>query len=132
MKRVLMLAGTILFTTPLGVFAQEDAGKNEFMISCAVCHGESGKGEGPFARLMNISVPNLTTLASQNEGTFPYLKVFMTVDGRTQIEGHGAPMPVWGERFSTASKDQYGPYGTELMIRARIAVLVDYLESIQE
>lgn len=132
MKRVVVLAGAILITSSLGVFAQEEVGKNEYMVACAVCHGESGKGEGPFARLMNITVPNLTTLASRNDGAFPYLKVFMTVDGRTQVEGHGGPMPVWGERFSAASKDQFGPYGTEMMVRGRIAVLVDYLEAIQE
>jgi len=132
MKRVASLAGAFLITSSLGALAQESAGKNEYMVACSVCHGESGKGEGQFARLMNISVPNLTTLAARNDGTFPYLKVFMTVDGRTKVAGHGGPMPIWGERFSEASKDQYGPYGTELMVRGRIAVLVDYLQSIQE
>ena len=55
-------------------------------------HGESGMGDGSFSSLMNVPVPNLTTLAAQNEGNFPFLKVFMSVDGRTQTEGHGAPM----------------------------------------
>jgi hypothetical protein len=81
---------------------------------------------------MNISVPSLTTLSAQNEGNFPFLEVFMTVDGRTQVEGHGAPMPVWGERFSTAAEDDFGPYGSELVVRGRILSLVTYLESIQE
>jgi mono/diheme cytochrome c family protein len=132
MNRVLNLAGAILLATPFGAFAQEGAGKNEYMVACAVCHGESGRGDGVFAQLMNISVPSLTTLTSQNDGTFPYLKVFMTVDGRSQAEGHGGPMPVWGERFSTSAGENYGPYGTELMVRGRIGVLVDYLETIQE
>jgi hypothetical protein len=132
MKRVVMLAGVILSTTSLGALAQEDAGKNEYMVACAVCHGESAKGNGPFARLMNIEVPSLSVLASQNDGVFPFLKVFMTIDGRTQVEGHGAPMPVWGERFEASAKDQYGPYGTELMVRGRILSLVNYLETIQE
>lgn len=132
MKRLVLLVGAILFTAPLGAFAQEDIGKNEFMVGCAVCHGESGKGDGPFSRLMNIPVPNLTTLAAQNDGVFPFLKVFMTVDGRTQTAGHGGPMPIWGERFSASSEGQYGPYGAELMIRGRISAVVSYLESIQD
>ena len=132
MKRVLLLAGTFLFTTCLGAFAQDDVGKNEYVVSCAVCHGESAKGDGPFARLMNISVPDLTTLSAQNEGNFPFLKVFMTVDGRTQAEGHGAPMPVWGERFKAAAGDDFGPYGSELVVRGRILSLVTYLETVQE
>ncbi|PXW68058.1 cytochrome c [Loktanella sp. PT4BL] len=132
MKRVVILAGTILFLGCVGAQAQEDIGKNEYAAACAVCHGESGKGNGPFSRLMNISVPSLTTLSSQNEGNFPFLEVFMTVDGRTQVEGHGSPMPVWGERFSVAAADDYGPYGSELMVRGRILSLVTYVESIQE
>ena len=132
MKRFTILAGFALFATYSVAFAQENVGKNEYIVACAVCHGESGMGDGPFARLMNVSVPNLTTLSSENEGNFPFLKVFMTVDGRTQLEGHGAPMPVWGERFEASAGDDLGPYGTELMVRGRILSLVNYLESIQE
>ena len=132
MKRVAMLAGAFLFTTCLGAIAQEDLGKNEYMVACAVCHGESAMGDGSFAQLMNISVPGLTTLSSQNDGNFPFLEVFMTVDGRTQVEGHGSPMPVWGERFSTSAAEEFGPYGGELMVRGRILSLVNYLESVQE
>ncbi len=132
MKHIAMLAGAILFSSSVGALAQEDVGKNEYAVACAVCHGDSGKGNGPFSRLMNISVPSLTTLSAQNEGSFPFLEVFMTVDGRTQVEGHGAPMPVWGERFSAAAADDFGPYGSELVVRGRILSLVTYLESIQE
>ena len=132
MKRVAMLAGAILFTTCLGAIAQDDLGKNEYMVACAVCHGESAMGDGPFAQLMNVDVPGLTTLSSQNDGTFPFLSVFMTVDGRTQVEGHGSPMPVWGERFSASAAEEFGPYGGELRVRGRILSLVTYLESVQE
>jgi mono/diheme cytochrome c family protein len=132
MKRIALLAGAFLFATGFGALAQDELGKNEFMVACAACHGESAKGDGPFARLMNISVPNLTALSSHNEGTFPFLKVFMTVDGRTLIHGHGSKMPVWGERFSADVSDDFGPYGRELIVRGRILSLVNYLESIQE
>lgn len=101
-------------------------------MACAVCHGESGKGDGQFASLMNVPVPGLTTLAAQNEGAFPFLKVFMIIDGRTQAEAHGAPMPVWGDRFMAEAGDDYGPYGAELVTRGRILTLVNYLETIQE
>ena len=132
MKRISLLAGALVFASSLGAMAEDDVGKSEYMVACAICHGESGKGDGPFARLMNVGVPDLTTLASANEGNFPFLKVFMTVDGRTQLEGHGAPMPVWGERFATSSETDLGAYGTELMVRGRILSLVNYLESIQQ
>ena len=112
--------------------AQEDAGKNEYMFACAVCHGESGMGDGSFSSLMNVPVPNLTTLAAQNEGNFPFLKVFMSVDGRTQTQGHGAPMPVWGDRYKADAEGDFGTYGSEVVTRGRILTLVNYLESIQQ
>ncbi|MEH6740875.1 MAG: cytochrome c [Sulfitobacter sp.] len=131
MKNVLLLAGSFLLTTSLGAVAQEDVGKNEYIVACAVCHGESAKGDGPFTQVLNIDVPDLTSLSAQNEGVFPFLKVFMTVDGRSQFKGHGSPMPVWGERFKAAVGDDYGPYGSELVVRGRILSLVNYLETVQ-
>ncbi len=81
---------------------------------------------------MNVPVPGLTTLAAQNEGAFPFLKAFMIIDGRTQAEAHGAPMPVWGDRFMAEAGGDYGPYGAELVTRGRILTLVNYLETLQE
>ncbi|MEE4120105.1 MAG: c-type cytochrome [Paracoccaceae bacterium] len=108
------------------------AGESEYMIACAVCHGESGKGAGPMTEYLSIEVPSLTTLAADNDGTFPYLEVFQVIDGRTGVRGHGGAMPVWGDRFSTGARGEYGPFGAEVVTRGRIAVLTDYLMSIQE
>lgn len=114
----------------------DEAGKQEYMVACAVCHGESGKGEGPFAPLLNISTPDLTRLAANNEddpGVFPFLDVLMVVDGRTGVRGHGdTSMPIWGERFKASAMETAGPYGAELEVRGRLLSLVYYLESIQE
>ena len=38
---------------------------------CAVCHGKSGKGDGPAAGALKKSTPDLTVLASNNGGIFP-------------------------------------------------------------
>lgn len=127
-----LLASLVAATVPFMAGAQEDdVGKREYMIACAVCHGESAKGNGPFASMMNIDVPSLTGLKSANDGDFPFLKVFQIVDGRTGVRGHGGPMPIWGDRF-TASSGDIGPYSAEIIARGRIAVLVNYLESVQE
>lgn len=113
------------------VFA-EHTGKNEYMQACAVCHGESGKGMGPLAPLMNVPVPALTTLAKDNDGEFPMLKVIQIIDGRTGLRGHGSVMPIWGDRFQAAAVHDAGDYGAELVVRGRILALAQYLESIQE
>jgi len=126
------LLGASLFIAAACSASAADVGKNEYMVACAGCHGESGKGDGPFADLLKIKTPSLTGLAAANDGVFPYLKVFMIVDGRTGVRGHGSPMPIWGDRFETSARENFGEYGAEVVTRGRVAVLVDYLESIQE
>lgn len=112
--------------------AGPENGSGQYMVACAVCHGESAMGDGPFAAMMNTSVPGLTTLAADNDGVFPWLEVFLVVDGRTGVRAHGGPMPIWGDRFAADAGGSFGEYGAEVVTRGRIAVLVDYLESVQE
>jgi mono/diheme cytochrome c family protein len=131
LRKALLAAGCILATS-LSATAAEDAGKAEYMVACAGCHGESGLGQGPFAEYLNIPVPGLTKLAAANDGEFPFLKTFMVIDGRTGVRGHGVPMPIWGDRFVRSAVDSVGPYGAELVARGRILSLALYLESIQE
>src|SRR6056297_2702576 len=91
----------------------DDAGKQEYMDACASCHGESGAGDGPLAELMTVEVPDLTKIAARNDGAFPFQQIFMVVDGRSGVRGHGYPMPVWGARYRAEAGDAYGPYGAE-------------------
>jgi cytochrome c len=46
-----------------------DLGKREYDTNCAVCHGATGKGDGPFASMMNVRIPPLTALALYNPAT---------------------------------------------------------------
>jgi len=132
MKRLLTLAVALLAVMGMAAHAEEELGKQEYMVACAVCHGESGKGAGPFADALNIVVPSLTTLAAQNDGEFPFLKTMMVIDGRSGLRGHGGAMPIWGDRFEASAVPVYGEYGAEAMVRGRLLSLVYYLESIQE
>lgn len=125
----LAFAGSLAASLPL---AADELGKQEFMVACAVCHGETGKGEGPFAPLLNIQTPDLTSIAARNDGEFPFLDVLMVVDGRSGVRAHGdSAMPIWGERFKAAASAA-GPYGSELEVRGRLLALVTYVESIQQ
>ena len=129
--KTLLAASAVCLGTFSGAYADDHAGKEEFMVACAVCHGESAKGDGPFAAMMNIGVPGLTGLAAANDGVFPFLEAFAIVDGRTGMRAHGGPMPIWGNRYKSEAEN-LGPYSSEIITRGRIAVLVDYLQSIQE
>ena len=105
--------------------AQDDeAGRAEYMIACAGCHGESGKGDGPLAGLLTVETPSLTTLAAEN-GTG------WMVDGRNIIRAPGSKMPSWGERFQASATSERGETA-EMVARGRILSLVYYIESIQE
>lgn len=108
-------------------------GADAYRTSCAVCHGANAQGDGEFANLLKVRPPNLTLLSSQNNGEFPFLKVLQTIDGRAVVPAHGTRiMPIWGDTFEREVGESAGPYGAELLIRARIVALVDYIESLQK
>ncbi len=83
---------------------------------------------------MNVRPSNLTQLTmKQSDKRFPLLDVFMIVDGRTGVRGHGSTeMPIGGSAFQRDIGDTAGPYGAVLLIRARLVALVDYIESMQK
>jgi len=125
------IIGAISALSMSGAAVADDLGKQLFMDNCASCHGESGMGQGPLAKLMTVEVPSLTDLSARNDGKFPMLNVIHSIDGRQGTRGHGYPMPVWGDRFSRDVKDS-GLYGGEAIIRGRILSIAYYLESIQQ
>ncbi len=113
--------------------AANPVGEEAFRVSCAVCQGSTGQGDGEFAGVLTVRPSNLTTLSARNDGIFPYLEVFQTVDGRTTPRAHGTSlMPIWGDYFKARAGESVGPYGSELLARARITALVDYVESLQQ
>ncbi len=127
------MASAIICGAVLDASAQDSSlGKELYAEACGVCHGSSGLGDGEFAQHLNVRPSNLTTLAKENNGEFPYLQVFQITDGRTGVRGHGGgDMPIWGSVFSREVGEMGGPYGSELLIRARLVSLVDYIESLQ-
>lgn len=107
--------------------------ETEYMNSCAVCHGASGRGDGNLVNFLTVKPTDLTKLSANNDGKFPFLEVFQVVDGRTQVGGHGErDMPVWGSRYQEDIGETYGPYGGEAAVRARVLELVYYIQTLQE
>ena len=124
----------IVLASGTPALAQDNAlGEEAYRVSCAVCHGSDGQGGGEFADVLKVAPPDLTRLtANTSDKVFPYLYVFETVDGRASIRAHGtAEMPIWGDTFRQRIGETAGPFGAELIIRAKIVALVDYVESIQ-
>lgn len=134
LKTLAGISAVLAFALPVssGVIAQENVvGEREYAQSCSVCHGSAGFGDGEFAQFMTVPPADLTVLTKNNDGVFPFLKVFQIIDGRTIIRSHGSVMPIWGNTYQAEIGDAAGPYGAELMIRARVVALVDYVETLQ-
>ncbi|MGR8948335.1 MAG: c-type cytochrome [Gammaproteobacteria bacterium] len=125
------VAVALCFLAPVSL-ADETAlienGKDRFMRQCGICHGVDGAGAGAFAELLVVAPPDLTVLAQNNDGHFPFKKVHQIIDGRELPLGHGTgTMPIWGDRYehSVANSD-------ETIIAGRIFELMLFLESIQK
>jgi len=132
-----LLGGSLLAAVVIGVpaaFAQHvTIGEIEYRMSCAVCHGEDARGNGPLAQLLTVKPTDLTKLAERNNGRFPTDRVVETIDGRTQVSGHGKrDMLAWGTRYAAEVGPDYGPYGSETVVKTRILELVHYLQTTQE
>ncbi len=125
----------------IGIMDEVDAqgtelGKNEYLKSCASCHGVTGKGDGPVVKSLIKPPPDLTKLSEANKGLFPFSRVFDVIDGRIDIIVHGTrDMPVWGEVYMREwisglplnfSKDL-----AEAMVRMRMLMLIEYIASLQ-
>lgn len=144
MKRIFLFITTLVVLAPVTSFSEEVnvanvvVGKSEFVMACASCHGESGKGDGDFAKILEIETPDLTTITKRTGGgEFPFRNTLLLIDGSNNIRAHGGEMPIWGDRYFAAARASQEPYdvseeAAEMAALGRMTALVYYLESIQE
>jgi mono/diheme cytochrome c family protein len=120
---------------PTAVLAQTkvDLGKVEYDANCAICHGASGKGGGPYVELLKRSPTDLTTLQKRNGGIFPMARVYETIEGGGVAEHGTRDMPIWGREYSIKAAQYYMDvnYNQEAFVRARILALAEYLSRLQ-
>jgi mono/diheme cytochrome c family protein len=122
MKQLLVgtaVLGAALVAAPVLGYAQAvDIGKPEYVNSCAVCHGDSGTGDGSIVAPLKIAPGDLTKIQKSNNGVFPFGRVYEVIDGRKTIAAHGSrDMPVWGDRFKEKSAEL-----AELALRFGISI----------
>lgn len=102
------------------------SGPEMYQSYCATCHGTKGLGDGPAKGSLKHAVPDLTTLAKRNKGTFPKDQVSQVIRGEAGAETHSLQdMPVWGPVFRSLNSSQ------EPVVRMRVANLTKYIESLQ-
>ncbi len=121
----LIIAGTIVGFSARASAQNIDVGRTEYQSSCAACHGIGAKGDGPVSKALKTPPADLTVLAKNNNGVFPYDMVYQVIDGRNStIVSHGTrEMPVWGYRFGPPQAFRF---------KNRILAVIDYLKTIQE
>jgi mono/diheme cytochrome c family protein len=112
-------------------------GKTDYLKYCASCHGETGKGGGPEAKLQKTPPADLTKLAERNNGILPIAKTYAIIDGRTEVMLHGPrDMPVWGEVFEQALQARmprdYMPENLQsALVRDRILMILEFISTLQ-
>lgn len=103
------------------------SGQEMYKGYCAVCHGITGKGDGPAAPALKVPPPDLRTLAQKNGGKYPAMKVTAVIRGEETMAAHGSKdMPVWGNLFWQMS----GGHSSE--VQQRVTNLTKYIESLQQ
>jgi mono/diheme cytochrome c family protein len=136
---ILLKAGVVFAVTAVSASGYAlaggdvEMGKKEYDAKCAVCHGISGKGDGPYVNQLQAGSSDITVLSKGNHGEFPTAAVLMALDGRSQVQAHGPrEMPIWGEIYLSE-----GPSGTtakerEPYVDERLRALIAYIETLQQ
>jgi mono/diheme cytochrome c family protein len=105
-----------------------DSGDEMYREYCAVCHGKTGKGDGPAVAALKAPPPDLTMLAKNNGGKFPADHVTAVLSMGVEEAAHGTKdMPVWGPLFGSIGRAGVASG----IVKLRIFNLSQYLESIQ-
>jgi len=111
-------------------FAQ--TAKQDYEQLCAACHGPGGKGNGTAPSVMPPNPPpDLTQLAKQNGGKFPFDDVVAVIDGRKKIPSHARiEMSFWGVTMQQQGKEFSAE--SDAAVKRRITALARYVETLQE
>ena len=139
MKRTAIAILLTIGLPSMGYTQGAEIGKNEYVNSCASCHGITGKGDGPVAQGLRRRPADLTRLSEANKGVFPFSRTYDIIDGRFEVEMHGKrDMPVWGELYNpnwALTQWDIPPFiskeTAESIVRVRILALIEYISTLQ-
>jgi mono/diheme cytochrome c family protein len=130
MRTSILCALSLLAALPAFAGADEHPGRAVYLRYCGACHGPGGKGDGIAGTFMTPKPKDLTRIAAENGGKFPFQEVMADIDGTDSVRAHGDPdMPVWGEVFRDHST--WDP-ARRTDVRSKLTAITDYLRSIQE
>lgn len=104
-------------------------GAEDFATYCAVCHGDSGTGNGAMAGTLDRRPADLTRLAARNGGVFPATRAMSKIWGYTDARG-GTVMPNFGPLLSGALIPFDGGDGILTPTPVRLVQLAEYVKAL--
>lgn len=139
-KAMMFSISIIVTTLPYNSIAESStyeetisAGNRTYDRFCSVCHGKEAKGNGLYKENLKVAPADLTKLASNNNGIFPWIMMYQIIDGNDITIAHGTnEMPIWGELFDISNWDKGYTEHSNVITRGRIFELLVYLDFIQE
>ena len=134
-KHILAAALAVSAFCSAGAVAQDlMLAEATYRDNCAACHGLDATGAGPAADILTVKPSNLTMLTQNNDGIYPFGRVYQVIDGRIPVAGHGTTdMPIWGNYFRTEAlpATRHPGIDAEEVVQGRILGLVYYLQTLQ-
>jgi mono/diheme cytochrome c family protein len=122
-----MLALLLLLAVPAP--AAEDAGGALYVRYCASCHGREGRGDGPVAPALGEKPTNLSRIAAEHGGEFPFVAVMEAIDGTRTVRAHGlSEMPIWGDVFQATPG---APIEQQLLAAGKIIAITRHVRTLQ-
>jgi len=98
---------------------------------CAVCHGATGKGDGPATPALNRPLPDLTRFEMSARGDLTHEQIEDVIAGRSRLAHVGiVGMPQWEREFQYVRRDWSGTKHTAYA-RARIHELAEYVDELK-
>jgi mono/diheme cytochrome c family protein len=129
MKQVLTLVSFLVAGTPL---AAQSVGEQLFMDNCVVCHGVTGRGDGPNAVQLNTPPADLTRIAARRDGVWPMLEVMSILDGYLKFTNPREEMPVFEGFLDNEMVEFDTGNGVTTLVPAKLIEVATYLETIQD
>ena len=136
LMRFLVVASALLLAACQLRQTRVPSGEETYQQYCAACHGVDAKGHGSMAPALRMPASDLTALARNHSGKFPYDYVASVLEFGPAPAGQGgseyaypahssSDMPIWGPIF------QHYDEQSEKVVQQRIKNLCNYLASRQ-
>ena len=75
---------------------------------CAVCHGETGRGDGPAVPALSNPVPDLTQFSAET-GSKYHAQLESVISGNSRsVHKDTVGMPLWFTEFQYVRRDKFG------------------------